>query len=176
VKTPGWNARAILSERWKRSREEACRRGTLAQAHLLWSEKEQIVAEVTIGTKIDPRPGEPTPYFVSTLGALRSQEVLDTQLDGGALERLPPEDATDTYLVLTYWPGAFAPSRWPNSAATTTAGPMPEPFCGDGSCNTTAAHAEDASSCPADCAPGCGDGTCAGKETATTCAVDCRPK
>lgn len=106
---------------------------------------------------------------------LASQDVLDPQLDRVALERLPPEDKTDTYLVLTYWPSALGPSRWPNSAGTTAGGPMPEPYCGDGSCNTTVARSEDATSCPADCAPGCGDGTCSGKETATTCAVDCRP-
>jgi hypothetical protein len=165
----------LLRHLWKKSaRAEACRRGTLAQAFLLWSEEEQVVAEVTIGVKIDPPPGDPTPYFIATLGALAAQPVLDPILDSLPLDRVPPP-VTDTYLVLTYWPSAFAPSRWPNSASTTPGGPLPEPFCGDGSCNSTVAHAESNSSCPADCAPGCGDGICSPGETPDNCAIDCPP-
>jgi hypothetical protein len=175
VRPQGWDPSAFLAERWEhQSRDEACRRGTLAQAHLLWSPDERVIAEVTIGTKIDPPAGDPTPYFITTLGALAGQPILDPILDNLPLDRIQP-DVTDTYLVLTYWPGPFAPGRWPNSASTTPGGPLPEPFCGDGSCNTTVAHVEDATTCPIDCAPGCGDGVCAFGETADTCAVDCRP-
>ncbi|MDB4934028.1 MAG: hypothetical protein JWP87_1000 [Labilithrix sp.] len=175
VTTPGWNPRAFLAQRWAhQSRDEACQRGTLAQAHLLWSEAEGVVAEVTIGAKVEAPPGNPTPYFVATLGALAAQDVLDPLLDRVPLARIAPA-VTNTYLVLTYWPSALAPGRWPNSSSATPGGPLPEPFCGDGSCNTTVTHVENASTCPVDCAPGCGDGTCAGGETASTCAVDCRP-
>jgi hypothetical protein len=168
-----WQPTGFLTQRWRNfMREEACNRG-LAQAHLLWSEAEQVVAEVTIGTKVDVQPGPP--YFVETLGALAGQPVLDDLFDQVPLERIPPA-VTDTYLVLTYWPNGFAsPGRWPNSPSATAGGPLPEPFCGDGSCNTTVTHSEDATSCPADCAPTCGNGQCDGGETPDTCAIDCRP-
>jgi hypothetical protein len=170
-----WNPRAFLVEQWRNhARQEACERGTLAQAHLLWSEAEQVVAEVTIGTKIDPPPGSGEPYFVATLGALAGADVLDPIFDELPLDRVPPA-VTDTYLVLTYWPGAFVPSRWPNSPSAIPGGPLPEPFCGDGSCNTTTTHVENATTCPADCAPGCGDGVCEAGETPDTCATDCPP-
>jgi hypothetical protein len=177
VRSPAqWRPVELLRQRWTQHiREEACRRGTLAQAHLLWSEEEQVIAEVTIGVKITPPAGDPTPYFLATLGALAEQPGLDPLFDHLPLERLAPP-ATDVYLVLTYWPGAFELSRWPNSASQTPGGPLPEPFCGDGSCNTTVSHAEDATTCPVDCAPGCGDGVCAADEEPTTCAVDCPPR
>ncbi len=167
-----WNPEAFLAQRWRSAiREEACRRGTLAQAHLLWSAEEQVVAEVTIGVKID---ASPAPYFLQTLGALAGQPVLDPLFDSVPLERLTPA-VTDTYLVLTYWPSALGPGRWPNSPSATPGGPLPEPYCGDGSCNTTVTHVEDALSCPIDCAPTCGNGLCDGGETPDSCAVDCRP-
>jgi hypothetical protein len=176
VRVPGWDPRAFLAQRWRNhARDEACQRGNLSQAHLLWSAAEQTVAEVTIGTRIDPPPGDPTPYFIETLGTLAAQPVLDPLFDSLPLDRVPPP-VTDTYLVLTFWPTApLAPSRWPNSPSAIAGGPLPEPFCGDGSCNTTVTHVEDATSCPADCAPGCGDGVCDGAETADTCAADCPP-
>jgi hypothetical protein len=175
VRDGGPNPRSMLQGLWNQARLAACQRGTLAQAHLLWSEAEQVIAEVTIGVRVDPAPGDPTPYFVTTLGALAGQAVLDPVLDHLPwLERVAPA-VTDTYLVLTYWPSTFAPSRWPNSPSSTPMGPLPEPFCGDGSCNTTVTHVENGSNCPSDCAPGCGDGSCTPDESADTCAVDCRP-
>jgi hypothetical protein len=173
VTNPNIDPHGILSGLWQSARTEACQRGTLAQAHLLWSPTERVIAEVTIGDKIDA--GGPAPYFVQTLGALASQPVLDPVLDNLPwLTRIPPQ-VTDTYLVLTYWPGPFDPSRWPNSPSAIPGGPMPEPFCGDGSCNTTVTHVENAANCPADCAPGCGNGACDPGESADTCAVDCLP-
>jgi hypothetical protein len=175
VRQPVGDPRKLLRDLWTRdTRDEACRRG-LAQAHLLWSEAEQVVAEVSIGPKVTPAAGDPTPYFVATLGALAGQDVLDPVFDSlPQLERIPPA-VTDTYLVLTYWPGAFAPSRWPNSASTSPGGPLPEPYCGDGSCNTTVSHVESSAVCPADCVATCGNNTCDAGESADTCAVDCRP-
>jgi hypothetical protein len=175
VRSPSqWDPRSFVLERWRNQmRDEACRRG-LAQAHVLWSEAEQVVAEVTIGTRVDPAPGDQTPYFVETLGALAGQPVLDPLFDKVPLVRVAPP-VTDTYLVITYWPSALAPSRWPNSPSAIAGGPMPEPYCGDGSCNTTVTHSEDALSCPVDCAPTCGNGVCDPGETADSCAVDCGP-
>jgi hypothetical protein len=63
----------------------------------------------------------------------------------------------------------------PNSASTSPGGPLPEPFCGDGACNTTATDVENATTCPADCAPTCGNGVCDGGETQDSCAIDCLP-
>ncbi|MDC3962262.1 hypothetical protein KEG38_51060 [Polyangium jinanense] len=164
--------RANLTARWNsRMRETACRRGTLAQALLLWSDAEQVVAEVVIGVKRN----EPPPYFEATLAGLASEPVLDPDMDALPLVRIPP-DVTDTYFVLTYWPGAFEPSLWLNSPSTTPDGPLPEPFCGDGSCNTTAANVENVATCPADCLATCGNGSCDPGESAVTCAVDCLPQ
>jgi hypothetical protein len=168
------NARALIASQWVRARREACLRGTLAQAHLLWSESERVAAEVTISVAVQPAPGDPTPYFVETLGALAGQGVIDPLFDQLSWPRVAPP-VTDTYLVLTYWPSWNGPSRWPNSPSTTAGGPLPEPYCGDGSCNTTVTHEEDPVSCPADCAPACGDGVCETGETADTCAIDCAP-
>jgi TolB protein len=56
-----------------------------------------------------------------------------------------------------------------------TIGAVPQPVCGDGTCNGT----ETCSSCPADCGvcppptPVCGDGICNGQETCSTCSDDC---
>ncbi len=172
VRQPKWNPRDLLALQWAlHTRREACSRG-LAQAFLLWSEKEQVVAEVTIGTKVTPAQGDPTPYFVETLGALASQDVLDPIFDQLPLDRVPPP-VTDTYLVLTYWSGVYDPSRWPNSASTTPGGPLPEPYCGDGSCNQTVTDNENAQTCPVDCAPTCGNHVCDGGENGDTCAADC---
>jgi hypothetical protein len=168
VTNPNIDPSGMLHGLWQSGRQTACQRGTLAQAFLLWSPDERVVAEVTIGDRIDGMP-----YFISTLGALASQPVLDPVLDNLPwLSRIPPP-VTDTYLVLTYWPGAFDPSRWPNSLSQ--GGPLPEPFCGDGSCNTTINNVENAANCPADCAPTCGNGACDPGESADTCAVDCLP-
>ncbi|HVV87470.1 MAG TPA: hypothetical protein VHE35_30720 [Kofleriaceae bacterium] len=170
-----FDPRLLLRLAWLgHARQDACERG-LAQAHLLYSPTEHVVAEVTIGPKVTPPPGDPTPYFAATYGALASQPPLVPALDSlPGVTRLPPE-LTDTYLVLTYWPGAEEPGLWPNSPSTTAGGPLPEPFCGDGACNTTATRAESAATCPADCAPTCGDGACDGGETDATCAIDCPP-
>jgi hypothetical protein len=168
-------SRESLANLWRHhTRAAACQRGSLAQAHLLWSEEEQVVAEVTIGTKLDPPPGSTIPYFVATLGALGSASPLEPDFDTSFV-RLPPE-TTDTYLVLTYWPGAFDPSRWPNSPSATPGGPLPEPYCGDGSCNTTVTHVETFATCPADCLASCGNGACDPGESADTCAIDCLPQ
>lgn len=156
------------------TRDEACRRG-LSQAHVLYSAREHVIAEVTIANKVTPAAGDPTPYFVATLNALAAQSPLEPILDHlPGVVRLPP-GVTDTYLVLTYWPGATQPGSWPNSPSVTPGGPLPEPFCGDGTCNTTTTDVETAASCPIDCAPTCGDGACDGGETAVTCAIDCAP-
>jgi hypothetical protein len=168
------NPHALIASQWPLARLQACRRGTLAQAHLLWSESERVAAEVTIGVAVQPAPGDPTPYYVETLGALAGQDVLDPLFDRLSWPRIAPP-VTDTYLVLTYWPSWFAPSRWPNSPSATPGGPLPEPTCGDGSCNTTVTHEEDPVTCPVDCAPGCGDGVCEVDENADTCAIDCPP-
>ena len=166
--------RPLLRVLWETyTRDQACKRG-LAQAHLLYSPTEHVVAEVTIGERVDPAPGDPTPYFVETLGALAGQPPLDPFDQIPWLTRIPPP-VTDTYLVLTYWPGATDPSLWPNSPSTTPGGPLPEPFCGDGACNITATDVETAASCPADCAPTCGNGTCDPGEDGMTCAIDCPP-
>ncbi len=167
--------RPLLAALWALfTREEACRRGTLAQAHLLWSAEERVVAEVTIGTKVTPAAGDPTPYYAETLAALAGQAVLDPLFDDLGWARVAPP-LTDTYLVITYWPSWFGPSRWPNSASTTAGGPLPEPFCGDGSCNQTVADVETHGTCPEDCVPTCGNGVCDADESADTCAVDCGP-
>ena len=165
--------RPLIRAQWQtHARAEACHRGTLTQAHVLYSEAEHVIAEVTIGAKVDP--GGP-PYFVSTLGALAAQPPLNTVFDQLPwLTRIPPE-VTDTYLVLTYWPGFADPGSWPNSPSTTPGGPLPEPFCGDGTCNTTVTDIETAASCPSDCAATCGNGVCDGGETDVTCAIDCPP-
>jgi hypothetical protein len=171
----GYDPRPLLRAAWRSSvRDTACQRG-LAQAHLLYSKAEHVIAEVTIGQKVTPAPGDPTPYFVATLGALASQPPLQPVLDALPGVHRIPADVTDTYLVLTYWPGVTAPGSWPNSASTTPGGPLPEPFCGDGTCNTTATDAETAASCPSDCAPTCGNGVCDGGETEVDCAIDCGP-
>jgi hypothetical protein len=167
--------RTELTARWHAMRNDACRRGTLAQAHLLWSEAEQVVAEVLVGVKEDAPAGSPEPYFQATLADLASAPALGPSMAGLPLELIPPQ-VTDTYLAITYWPSAFAPSLWLNSPSTTPGGPLPEPFCGDGSCNTTAAHVENAETCPADCLPTCGNGVCDPGESASTCAVDCLPQ
>jgi hypothetical protein len=168
--------RPLLRALWAtHTRDEACSRGTLAQAHLLYSAAEHVIAEVTIGEQVDPPPGDPTPYFVDTLGALASQAPLDPVFDQlPGLTRIPP-DVTDTYLVLTYWPGVTEPGRWPNSPSTAPGGPLPEPFCGDGSCNQTVTDGETHASCPADCVATCGNGVCDADESSTTCAIDCPP-
>jgi len=171
----GVNPIPALNQAWKAARVEACNRSTVTQAHLLWNPTERVVAEVTIGAKVDPPPGDPSPYFFSTIGALAGQPVLNPSFDQtSTMHRIAPP-ITDTYLVITYWPGAFEPSYWPNSASVTPGGPMPEPFCGDGSCNTTTSHVETAASCPADCPASCGNGTCDGGEGTMSCAVDCPP-
>lgn len=171
-----FDPRPLLEALWLgNARHDACARGTLAQAHLAWSPTEQVVAEITIGDVVHPAAGDPTPYFVETLAALAAQPVLDPIFDQLPIfERIAPP-VTDTYLVLTYWPGAFDPSRWPNSASTTPGGPLPEPFCGDGSCNQTVTDHETHASCPADCLASCGNGVCDVGETPDTCAIDCLP-
>lgn len=177
IKITRWHIQGAVDPRpalralWKaHTRSEACHRDTLTQAHLLYSATEHVVAEVTISKKVD---GDP--YFVSTLGALAAQPPLEPIFDHlPGFQRLAPE-GTDTYLVITYWPGALVPGRWPNSPSQTPGGPLPEPFCGDGTCNTTVTNVETAASCPTDCAATCGNGTCDAGETAVACAIDCRP-
>jgi len=153
-------------------RRTACERG-LAEALLLYNAQAHRLVEVLYSDKVE----DPPSYFEATLNNLYAQPPLLPLFDSWFSKQGLPY----LRLVLTIWPGTYEPSYWPNSLSATPGGFLPEPECGDGSCNTTATHSEDAVSCPSDCALGNGNFVCTSNEAPTprfgvnACAHDCLP-
>lgn len=153
-------------------RRSACEHG-LAEALLLYNAQEHRLVEVLYSAKVE---APPLPYFVATLNSLAAQAPLLPLFNTWFSNQ-----GFYLRLVLTIWPGTYEPSHWPNSASATAGGPLPEPQCGDGSCNTTATASEDYASCPSDCPSDHGDFVCTSDEAPTpragvsAVAHDCLP-